>query len=588
MSRITRTIIGDKARKIILEGVNAIGIPVGMTLGPQARKALMYRTFNRGSRIVDDGHIVAECQEPKDPFVRLAANTFKEACKRTNEKVGDATATTAVIGCRLYNDCYNLLTEGNSSMVGKSKGLSGRIGVSTLKSKVLSSAEKVKEEIKNVAKKIETKSDLEKIAIVSVGGDEALGKVIALMAWEVGVDGFIDTVEGYKGEIETEIIKGFRFPAKPGAKAFVNNPARYEMTAVDCPVLITNHALDNGGDISGVLQRMNQQTSKIIVLAPSFSENVLVNMVNAVKQGYFIYPVKVPSLRTDQFEDLAIYSGAKFVDKNKGNSLRNIMFGDLGFLEKLIVKDSEAKEDAIAMGGKGEQEVIVSYSEASNSKEPNGKKKKEYKEKMSSPIKERIETLKSQLAEQSQESFKKLLERRIASIASAVGVIRVGDSTQASSLDRKLKIEDAVYACKAALRGGYVKGGGLCLKEIAEKMPDDDILKQALIEPYNLIQASVDGGIEIKDEIIDPAEAEYYAVEHATGVVANLITVEIITPELEDIQPSDGYLAIAREVGHIGLSMRKQQGLLRENEEEMERDRLNGLTNDEIISLDNG
>src|ERR1043166_611429 len=100
--RTTRTIVGEKARKAVLDGVNAIGVPVSMTLGPHARKALIYRTHNRGSRIVDDGHTVAQVQDPRDPFIRLAAATFKEACQRTNEKVGDGTATTATIGWKLY------------------------------------------------------------------------------------------------------------------------------------------------------------------------------------------------------------------------------------------------------------------------------------------------------------------------------------------------------------------------------------------------------------------------------------------------------------------------------------------------------
>lgn len=587
----TRTIVGPKARKAVLEGVNAIGVPVSMTLGPQARKALMYRTHNRGSRIVDDGHTVAECQEPKDPFVRLAAATFKEACKRTNERVGDGTATTATIGWRLFNDCYNLLSDSGSEMTARKSA--GRIGVSTLRADILKSAAWVKEEVAKVAKKIKNVDDLTKIATISVGGDAVLGKTIADMAYHVGEDGFIDVVEGYKGEIETEVIDGFRFPAKPGAKAFVNNPARYEMVAQDCPVLITNHALDNGGDISSVLRRFNEGTpntpgtSKIIVIAPSFSESVLVSMVNAVKQGYFIYPVKVPSLRTEQFEDLAIYAGARFIDKNKGNPLRSASMQDLGFLGKLIIKDTENREDAVATGGRGAIEVETMTHDAVTD-EKTGKKVKEHKKVLSSPVKDRIATLKGQLVETQQESFKKLLERRIASMGSAIGVIRVGDSTQASSLDRKLKIEDAVYACKAALRGGYVKGGGLCLKEIASRLPEGDVLAAALTEPYLRIQASVDGGIEIGDDVIDPAEAEIYAVEHACGVVANLITVEILTPESEEIGMGDGMVAVAKEIGFIGLGMRKQQGILQENELEMERDRLKGLTVDEIITLDQG
>lgn len=580
MNKTTRTIWGEKARKAVHAGVNAIYIPVALTLGPNPRKALLYRTHNRGARIVDDGHIVAQCQEPRDPHARMAASVFKEACQRTNEKVGDGTATTAVIGGRLFNDLYERITAGTSSMMA-SQG--GQVDVTVLRRDILESAKKVRAAIDKSAKKVETEGQLAMIATVSVGGDEDLGRVIAKMAWEVGVDGFIDTVEGYKGEIETEITKGFRFPAKPAAKAFVNNPSRYEMTMEDCPVLVTNHALDNEGDISVALRNMNAQTGKIIVVAPSFSEQVLVKMVNTTKQGYFIHPVKVPALRTEQFEDLAIYCGAKFFDKAKGHSVRTATFSDLGFVGKLIVKDTENREDATALGGRGlaESEKVV------QEKDKDGRKGAK-KTVTSSNVADRVAVLKGQLAETGQESFKKLLERRIASMGAAVGVIRVGDSTQASSLDRKLKIEDAVYACKAALRGGYVKGGGLCLKEIAEKMPEGDVLRAALMEPYRRIQESVRGGVAVGPEIIDPADAESCAVEHACGVVANLITVEVLTPEAEEASMGDGLLAVAREIGLIGLASRKQQGLLRENEEEMERDRLGGLTEDEVVGLDRG
>ena len=569
-SRPTKTLIGQKARKAILDGVNAIAIPVGMSLGPQGKNALLYRTFNRGSRITNDGYTIGEVQEPKDVSVALAARAFKEMCKRTNEKVGDGTTTTAIIGGKLMNDVYNLLTEGSSEFTAKKT----KIGVMTLKKKILESAEKVKAEIKKVAIPIKTLEDLEKIAIVSVE-DKELGKIIAKMAWETGIDGFIDVVEGYKGTVETEVIKGMRFPAKIAAKAFVNNPQRFEMVALDCPVVLTNYSLDNAADFSQTFQKLNAFTSKVIVMAPSFSENVLVNMVNATKSGYFFFPVLVPSLRTEQFEDLAIYCGATFIDKNKGRNLRTIGQHDLGFLQKLIIKDTEAKEDAVATGGKGTLEEMKS-------------KKEDGKEVLyqTSTIKERIETLKGQLAETRQEQFKKLLERRIASMASAIGIIRVGDSTEASSLYRKLKIEDAVYACKAALRGGYVKGGGICLRDIAIHLQDDDILKMALLEPYKQIQSSFEGGLDISEDIIDPAEAVYYEVEHATQIVANLATVEVITEEIEDVQPGDGYMAMARMLGELSIAMRRHLGLLRENEEEVERDRLKGLTLDETVYFD--
>lgn len=573
MPRPTKTILGAKARRAVLDGVMAIYEPVRRTLGPQSKKALLYRTFNRGSRIVDDGKTVGDCQDPRDPFIRLVAEAFKETCKKTDQRVGDGTTGTVVIGGKLMIDVYNQTNEGRTDFVANH---SGRIGVMTMRKNILDTAKIVKDKIKEVSKKIETVEDLEKIAIVSVE-DEELGKVIAKMAWEVGVDGFIDTTEGYKGEIETEVIRGMRFPAKVAAKAFVNNPNRFEMIAQDCPVFITNYAIDNANDIAPIFEKVSLTNSKMIIVAPAFSENVLVNMVNSVKAGFFIYPVLTPSLRTEQYEDLAIYCGANFIDKAKGRFLKNTKPEDLGFLAKLIVKDTEAKEDAVATGGKGTQEQI----------KYDGKKTDENMT-MTTAVKDRIELLKAQLVETKEDQFKKLMERRIASMGSAVGIIRVGDSTQASALYRKLKIEDAVYACKAALRGGYVKGGGLCLKEIAETLPDTDILKAALLAPYEQIQSSVEGGIEIGPEIIDPTEAVYYAVEHATSVVANLATVEIITPEVDDPVHGEAEMAIARMLAERNIIEKKHYGQLKDNEEEFERDRLNGLTVDEMVSLDNG
>lgn len=566
MAKPTVTLLDAKARKAVLDGVNAIYEPVARTFGPQGKNALLFRTWNRGSRITNDGYTVSECQEPKNVAVKLAADAFKEATKRTNERCGDGTTLTTILGGRLYNDVYKILSEQGSEFTTKKN-----IGVTTLKKSLVESANKIKEKILESAHKIENIADLEKIAIVSVE-DEKLGKVIAQMVWETGIDGFIDVVEGYKGEIETEIIKGMRFPAKVPAKTFVNNPARYEMVIKDSPILITNYALENPADFAKAFQEINNQTATLTVVAPSFSNNAMVQMVTAAKGGFFIYPVSAPSLRTEQFEDLAVYCGATFIDKNKGKILRNVKFADLGFVEKLVVKDTEAKEDAVATGGRGTLDLL----NTKDGQEPV----------VLSPVKDRIEMLKKQITETPQENFKKLLERRVASMASAVGIIRVGDSTQASALYRKLKIEDAVYACKAALRGGYVKGAGLCLKEIATTLPENDIIIGALLEPNKRI---VDSGVtEIGDEVIDPAEVIYYAVEHAVGVVSNLVTVDIITNEIEDPIPGDAETNIARAILEMVILEKKKAGLLKENEDERMRDEMGGLTTPEILALDNG
>lgn len=545
MSKTTKVLLDEKARLAVQKGVAAIYEPVRRTMGPAGRNALIYRTFNRGSRITNDGVTVAEVIEPKDEFENLAATAFKEAAKLTNQKAGDGTTGTIVVGGRLYEDVSAKRAEAGTTIRTKLAG--GTSNVMEIRKEILDNAALVIEEVKKVAKQVKTLPELEKIATVSVE-DPKLGKIIAKMAWEVGTDGYIDVVEGFKGEIETELIKGMRFPAKIAAKAFVNNPQRYEMVVKDCPVVVTNYAITNSAQINDFTQHLN--TSNLVIFAPSYGDEVLVGLVGAAKKGFFVFPVLTPSLRTEQYEDLATYCDAVFINKDTGKKLEGIRGHDLGFLEKLVVKDTENREDAVATGGRG-------------AVEKNGK----------SSIAKRIEILRGQIAETKQEQFKKLLERRIANMASAVGVIRVGDSSQAASLYRKLKIEDAVYASKAALRGGYVKGGGVCLKEIADKLPES-ILTNALKAPYEQIQENAGGKLEISKDIIDPAEAIYYAVDHATSVVAHLATVDILIPEATEKTPGDGYADIGAAINAYTSMWARKEGLIKDNETEVARETL--------------
>lgn len=589
----TKTLLGSKAIAVILKGVNSIYEPVRRTLGPYGKNALLYGSFGREPRITNDGYTVAECQEPKDEFIRLAAHSFRESCKKTNERVGDGTTATVVIAGKLYNLCYNLLADSHSLITE-----SGGISPITLKKQILETVENIKEKIKSKAKKIKSLKELEKIAIISVE-NEKIGKIIAKMAWDVGIDGFIDVVEGYKGVIETELNKGMRFPAKIASKGFVNRRERFEMVAEDAAVIITNYKLDNVQQLAAALNPLLTKNPKIVIFAPDFGNDVIANLyaatykvvsndgVNNVvtKNKYDTLPVKVPSLRTEQLEDLAIYCGAKLIDKEKGHKLSSITVDDLGFLEKLIVKDTESREDAVVTGGAGTKfEKQINEENKAGFDENNKEEKKENNKK--TQIVERIEILKGQLTETKQENFKKLLERRIASMGSAIGVIRVGDITRASSYYQKLKIEDAVYACKAALRGGYIRGGGLELKELVDELSDNNICKIAFQEPYNLIQASNEGGVPITDDIIDPMEVIYYAIEHAGNVVANLITADSITAEADDPVYEEGNFAIARMIGELVISDKIAKGQLKASEAEAYRDMWHGYSEDEIKMLD--
>jgi len=512
----TKVKTGNEARKAIIKGVNAIYDPVKLTIGPAGGNALMYRTYSRGPRVTNDGATIAEVIEPKNEFVKIVADAFKEACKRTNELAGDGTSATTVIGGHLLNKVFEKI--GEQGVIGGQSG-----DVMKIRKQLFEEKAQVIQAIKEVSKEIKSQDELTKIATVSME-DALIGKLVAEMAWEVGIEGYIDVVEGFKGEIEHEVIKGMRFPAKVPGKAFVNNPARYEMVMQDVPIILTNYACDSRNEIGNLANKIFTETkgTKLAILAPSFSTEVLLEFINAIKKGYMIYPVKVPSLRTEQYEDIAAYAGARFINKDKGDNLNTVSLVDLGFFERFIVKDIEAREDAIATGGKGEK---------------------------TDEVKNRIEELKKQRNESGKlsQGQKALIDRRIASMASSVGIIRVGAPSQAEGLYLKLKIEDAVYACKAALEEGYVKGGGLCLKEIAEKHPDF-LLSQSLIAPYNQIQENAGEELKIGKDIVDPTKAIRLAVEHAVSVVAQLSTVKIIIPESRDESPAEGYNNIARAI----------------------------------------
>lgn len=524
MQRKTKVALHSDAQKHIINGIKAIYDPVRMTLGPEGGNALMYRTYGRGPRITNDGKTIAGVIEPKNEFSALVAQSYREACERTDQEAGDGTTSTTVFSGHLGITTLNELLANSDNFLAPSQG------VMTIRKELIEAKDAVVAEINKRAKKIESKEELEKIASISVES-EKLGKIVADIVWKTGVDGHVDVVEGFKGTIEVEEIKGMRFPAKVAAKAFINNQARSEMVMEDTPVFITNYAFDNVQDAAAVISKLMQeaQTNKLAILAPSFSENVLAAILNTtlkrnqdgtyVKTGTEIYPVHVPSLRTEQFQDIAAYFGATFIDKQEGKKLQTSSAADLGEIEKLVVKDVDMREDAVAIGGAGEK---------------------------TDAVKNRITELQERLKEGFKvEVHRKLVEKRIASLAASIGIIRVGAQTSNESRYLKLKIEDAVYAAKAALEEGYVKGGGLCLKEIAESLPASR-LTASLKRPYEQIQENAGQEVEITDDIIDPAKVVRLTVENGVSVIAHLITVKAIIPEEADLSPADGYKEVAK------------------------------------------
>jgi len=548
---ITEVLTGAEARKKVRNGVNAVYNAVRLTLGPEGMNALLPRSFNRGPRLTNDGVTVSEHVKPADEHERLAADFFKEGSKKTNELVGDGTTTTAVIGGFLINQIFNELQHEESPSASLiSKEYSGKKGVRSIRKELKDWKDQVIAKIKERAVKIESLEDLKKIAVISVGKeDEEVAHRIAEMVWKVGrgesgefIDNHIDVVEGYKGEIETEVTLGMRFPAKVAHRAFVNKPERFEMVAEETKVIITNHRIEDPHVIVGILNKL--QVPKVAIFAPHFSAGVLTSFLNSAKNGVFCFPVHCPALRTEQLEDLAAYTGAEVIDKDKDKKLVSINSMHLGYADKITVKDVDTREDAVLMGGGGEK---------------------------TNRVKERIEILRGQLVEAKNDISKMQLEKRIANLQAAVGVIRVGASTNAELLYLKLKIEDGVFACKAALQEGYVKGGGLCLKEIAEELPQN-ILTDTLKAPYEQIQRNAGGYLDIPDDVIDPARVVRLEVEHGVSVASSIITTGISIPERREYTQYDGLERVAHAIAKGVYYDAKHHGLIQANQDEADAD----------------
>ena len=558
MDQPTRLLFNNEARKKILIGVNRLYDAVRMSMGPQGGNALIYGLYSRPYRITNDGYTIAEIIELKDEFENLAARAFRDAANRTNLLAGDGTTATCVIGGKLLNDVLPKIMQAESTADFEKILKRKTEGVMDIKRKLLATKDIIVEKLKEVSKKVETKEELVKLATISVE-DAELGKLIAEMSWKVGLDGYIDILEGFKGQIETETIEGTRFPAKVPAKVFVNNLARYEMVGDDVPVILTNFTVDSA--FMAVLNAKIGGQPKLCIIAPDFKDNALISMAQVNKKNaQLIYvPVKVPSLKTVQFEDIKVASGARFINKDRGDKIENVTSADLGFFSKIVVKDADTREDAVALGGKG-------------TRRQNAKVNKEEME-VESVVEARVRELKEAIENTKEGGQKELLRRRIAGLCSAVGIIRVSKDSEGETYYWKKKIEDAVYACRAALQEGYVKGGGLALKEIAETLPEDDMLRPALLACYEQIQENA-GGITIGEDVIDPTKAIRCAVEHAVSVVANLATVKVMIPHEREGTPMEGYEKVANAIKSYVWLVAKEKGIALENEEEIAKDEM--------------
>lgn len=492
---------GPSVIKKFLNGVNEVDAVVGSTLGPAGRNVIIGRKY-RSPMVTNDGVTAARHMVLKDEMEDLAAQVLVEVAMKTNDTAGDGTTTSVVIGAMLTRFCLEKIIKEGGDKESAAYGISGANPMQL--SRDIQAEVKKALELLDKQKEDFTEADMANVIATSLENLE-FGETLAKLLTEVGQDGYVATEEnwGTKYGIEVELTKGMRFFGTYASPYLATDRNRKEAVWEDTLVLVTNEKIETATVLTSLIKQLQAAGKRKLVIIGGHSENVspysknfiagLTRLMEAAAAGnqnvIEILAIKCPSLTSEELEDVAVFCDAKFFDKNMGMRLLDIEPVHLGFAKKIVV----GEDDVNILDGRG------------------------------NPA-ERIELLKNQQDIEKDPMFEEKRKRRIASLAAAIGVIRVGASTEQERTYLKYKIEDAVNAAKAAREEGIVRGGGLALKAVAEVLGKGSILYAALMAPYDRIQSNAGGDLTIPDTVVDPHKVVRLALTNGVSAASMLIT----------------------------------------------------------------
>lgn len=524
-------LIGTDARNAIRNAVRIVGEAVSRTLGPYGRNGLIDRgrrdrsplNTNDGVSIAKslrlDGKIrigddVIECTEAED----RVAHTIIEAATRTDQQAGDGTTTATTLTRAIVETGLDKIPAEEIQVPG-----SRSMSVMAIAHQLEDEKQRAVSILKEMSEPVDTLEKLKDVAFTSLENRE-VADIVAEAVYTVGKDGFVTIEEGYEGKVEAETVKGMKIYGKVAATYMYTNDKR-QSVYTNTPVLVTNATFATLAPLQKLFGEMQnsdeaKQFTGLVIMASKFEASALRQIYAIAQQTaqktqgatpFRILAVKVPSLTDEELEDVAAYLGAKFIntDSKIGGKVEKIRYSDLGFAEKLVAGEDET----IIIGGKGTK---LTDAEAINGDAPQ------------TLVDARLAKLRDTFEVEHDEMFKNKLKRRIEILSGGVSVIRVGAQTDTEKAYLKLKVEDAMNACKCALQEGIVPGGGKALQAIAEQLGEDALLYSALCSPYERIQYNAGGDLDIPDTVIDPTKVVRCALENAVSVAKQLITTEVI------------------------------------------------------------
>ena len=524
-------VYGVDARNALIAGVDKLANTVKITMGPKGRNVVLDRKFG-APLITNDGVTIAKEIDLGDKFENMGAQLIKEVSIKTNDVAGDGTTTAAVLAQAIIREGLKNIAAGANPMV--------------LKKGIALATDKTVEELKKISKPIANKKAIADVASVSAG-DEEIGSLIADAFEKVGKDGVITVNEGKGLKTELSVVEGMQFDRGYASPYMMTNTDKME-AELDSPViLVTDKKISNFQDIVPLLENIIKTGAKLMIIAEDIEGDALTNLVlNKLKGILNVVAVKAPGFgdrRKAMLEDIAILTGATLVSSDLGFELQNVTFDMLGRAKSVKVD----KDKSIIVGGAGNPDEIAA----------------------------RVASIRKQIAETTSDYDREKLSERLAKLAGGVAVVNVGAATEVEMKERKLRIEDALAATRAAVEEGVIPGGGTALLSVAptvykfaETLDGDVktgavIVAKALEEPAKQIavNAGIDGGVvisEIKKNgnpdfgydalkdaycnmvecgILDPTKVTRSALQNAASVAATLLTTEVLVADKPEPQP---------------------------------------------------
>ena len=491
-------IFGEDARKSLQAGVDKLANAVKVTLGPKGRNVVLDKKYG-SPLITNDGVTIAKEIELEDPFENMGAQLVKEVSVKTNDAAGDGTTTATVLAQALINEGMKNVAAGANPMVVK-RGISLAV-------------DKAVETVIANSKAVAGSEDIARVATVS-SGDEVIGQLIADAMSKVTADGVITVEESKTAETYSEVVEGMQFDRGYITPYMATDTDKMEAVLDDAYILITDKKISNIQEILPVLEQMVQAGKKLLIIAEDIEGEALSTLiVNKLRGTFTCVAVKAPGFgdrRKEMLQDIAILTGGQVISEELGLELKDTDMSQLGRARQVKV----SKENTIIVDGAGD----------------------------SAAIKDRIGQIRNEIAVTTSDFDKEKLQERLAKLSGGVAVIKVGAATEIEMKDKKLRIEDALSATKAAVEEGIVAGGGVALinaipavKALLDTVDGDqktgvNIVLKGLEAPIR--QIALNSGLEgsvIIDKIIS-ANKVNYGFDAAKEVYTDMLEAGIVDP----------------------------------------------------------